>query len=207
MAPARATTSLLWIAGLASPRPSASTGRVGLLLLTSEGACSNGQSPPRRPASSPEGLRLYGGEPDLGREAGRKVPARSPAVGGDPAALAGAGTGGRLAVAEGDRACRRIPRDAEDPRARGRDLLHDVPALPGRKEGARAGVRHDAMPVARRGRAVRGVCTQDSSPAVSRLGRRQLFVGRGRVPGRLRERPDGADLERYLRGPDREEFR
>ncbi len=29
------------------------------------------------------------------------------------------------------------------------------------------------------------------------------LVGRGRVPRRLRERPDGADLERHLRGPDR----
>ena len=87
---------------------------------------------------------------------------------------------------------------AQYPRARGRDLLHDVPARAGRQEGARAGVRHDAVPAARRGRAVRGVRAQNSSRAAACVGRRQLFVGRGRVPRRLRERPDGADLERHL---------
>ena len=35
-----------------------------------------------------------------------------------------------------------------------------------------------------------------------RLGRRRLLVGGGRVPRRLRQRADGADLERHLRGLD-----
>src|ERR1051325_745661 len=131
MAPARATTSLPWIAGLASPRPSASIGRAGLLLLTSEGASSNGQSPPCRAASSAEGLRLHGGESGLGREAGCQVSAGPSAVGGDPVAVACAGAGRRLAAAEGDRARRRLPGHAEDSRPRGRDLLHHVSASGG----------------------------------------------------------------------------
>src|SRR5882672_11489546 len=32
-------------------------------------------------------------------------------------------------------------------------------------------------------------------------------LGRGRMPRRLRQRADGADLERHLRGPDQGEFR
>ena len=32
---------------------------------------------------------------------------------------------------------------------------------------------------------------------------RQILLGRGRMPGRLRERADGADQLRLLRGPDR----
>ena len=46
-----------------------------------------------------------------------------------------------------------------------------------------------------------------SSRSVPRFRGRQLLVGRGRVPRRLRERADGADLERHLRGPDAGEFR
>ena len=37
---------------------------------------------------------------------------------------------GRLAAADGDRACRRDARHGAHPRARGRDLLHHVPAAP-----------------------------------------------------------------------------
>ena len=38
------------------------------------------------------------------------------------------------------------------PRAGGRDLLHHVPAAAGRQEGPRPGLRHHAVPPARRGR-------------------------------------------------------
>ena len=47
------------------------------------------------------------------------------------------------------------------------------------------------------------VCQRpDPSRAAACHRRRRLLLGRGRVPGRLRERADGADLERHLRGPD-----
>ncbi len=38
-------------------------------------------------------------------------------------------------------------------------------------------------------------------------GRRQVLLGRGRVPGRLRQCADGADRRRLLRGPDGGELR
>ena len=38
------------------------------------------------------------------------------------------------------------------------------------------------------------------------LGRRRLLLGGGRVPRRLRERADGADLQGHLRGSDAGEF-
>ena len=43
--------------------------------------------------------------------------------------------------------------------------------------------------------------------AAPRLGRRQVLLGGGRVPRRLRQRADGADLQRHLRGPDAGELR
>ena len=43
--------------------------------------------------------------------------------------------------------------------------------------------------------------------AAPRLGRRQFLLGRGRVPRRLRQRADGADRQRLLRGPDGGELR
>ena len=46
---------------------------------------------------------------------------------------------------------RRDARHGADPRARGRDLLHDVPARAGRRQSPCPGVRHDALPAARRG--------------------------------------------------------
>ena len=52
-----------------------------------------------------------------------------------------------------------------------------------------------------------GLPATHPSRAAPRLGRRQFLVGRGRVPRRLRERADGADLERHLRGPDGRELR
>ena len=52
------------------------------------------------------------------------------------------------------------------------------------------------------------VCQQaHPSRAAARLGRRRVLLGGGRVPRRLRQRADGADLQRHLRGPDaRESF-
>ena len=87
-----------------------------------------------------------------------KYPEGRQGVGGDPAAVARAGAGRRLAAAEAAiRARRRHARHGAYPRARGRDLLHHVPARAGRQEGARAGLRHDAVHAARRRRAVQGL--------------------------------------------------
>ena len=60
-----------------------------------------------------------------------KYPAGPAGLGGDLASLAGAGAGG-LGHRAGDPRRRRDARHAEDPRARDRDLLHDVPARAGR---------------------------------------------------------------------------
>ncbi len=70
------------------------------------------------------------------------------------------------------------------------------------QEGARAGVRHDAVHAARRGGAGRGVPQPHPPRSASPFGRRQFLLGGGRVPGRVRQRADGADLQGYLRGPD-----
>src|SRR5882757_3026608 len=167
----------------------------------------HGQSPPRTARTTAEGILLHGREQGLGRQGDRALSARTAAVRRDPAALARAGAASRLAAAGGDRIRCRHARHGEDPRARGRDLLHDVSAPAGRQKGACSGVRYDAMPAARRRRAVRGLRAQDPSRAVPYLGRWKLFVGRGRVPRRLRECADGADLERHLRGSDRRDLR
>src|SRR3984893_9472653 len=92
------------------------------------------------------------------------------------------------------------------PRAGDRDLLHDVPAAAGRQEGACPGLRHHAVPAARRRRHHRGVPEPDPSGSLSSLQGRQFQLGRSRVPGRLRERAHGADLEGYLRGSDQGQF-
>ena len=80
-----------------------------------------------------------------------KYPAGPAGLGGDLAAVAGAGAG-RLGHQAGDRGRRRDARHAADPRARGRHLLHHVPPRAGRHEGARPGLRHDALLAARRRR-------------------------------------------------------
>src|ERR1700681_2855771 len=82
----------------------------------------HGQSPPRTTRPAAEGILLHGREQGLGRQGDRALSGGPPAIGGDPAAVARAGTGRRLAAAGGDRACRRDARHGEDPRARGRDL-------------------------------------------------------------------------------------
>ena len=53
----------------------------------------------------------------------------------------------------------------------------------------------------------RGLPASASHEPLHVVGRRQFLLGRGRVPRRLRQRADGADLKRYLRGPDRRELR
>src|SRR5436309_2129855 len=97
---------------------------------------------------------------------------------------------------------RRSPRNALHPRAGSGDLLYHVPASAGRQEGPCTGLRHYAVPPARRRGHHQGVPEPHSSRALPSVEGRQFQLGRGRVPGRLRERADGADLEGYLRGSD-----
>ena len=79
----------------------------------------------------------------------RQISERPRAVRRHP--LADARTGaGRLGDQGGDRARRRHAAHALHPRARGRDLLHAVPAEAGRHARPCAGVRHDALHAARR---------------------------------------------------------
>jgi NADH-quinone oxidoreductase subunit E len=51
-----------------------------------------------------------------------------------------------------------------------------------------------------------GVPKPDPPRTLSSIQGRQFQLGRSRVPWRLRERADGADLEGYLRGSDQESF-
>ena len=90
-----------------------------------------------------------------------------------------------------------------DPRARGRDLLHHVQSGAGRPL-PRPGVRDDAVHAARLGRRVRGLRQARPQEGPDHRGR-PVHADRGRVPRRLRQRADGPDQRRQLRGPDRGE--
>ena len=102
------------------------------------GSC-NVRAPPRPRRRSAEGVFLHGGESRLGQEPDREISGRPRRLRGAAGAVAGAGAGRRLAAAEGDRMRRRSAGHGEDPRARGRDLLHHVPAPAGRPQGPCAG--------------------------------------------------------------------
>src|SRR5260370_28782340 len=112
-----------------------------------------------------------------------------------------------MGFGSGDPRGRGFAGHALHPRAGDRDLLHDVPVAAGRQEGARPGLRHHAVPAARRRRHHRGVPEAHPSRSLSSLQGRQFQLGRSRVPWRLRERADGADLEGYLRGSDQGKLR
>ncbi|KAF1857349.1 hypothetical protein Lal_00044852 [Lupinus albus] len=145
-------------------------------------------------------LRLHPRERGVGEGPDRQVPGRPAGLRRDPAPVARPGAEWRLAAAEGDRGGGRGTRHAEDPRARGGDLLHDV------RPGAGGPVldpalRHGAMRFLRRPRA-EGDAGKAPRPARPRLGGRQFLLAGGRVPRRLLQRADGADQPGLLRGPD-----
>ena len=142
----------------------------------------------------------------LGGRGDRQISAGPAGLGGDPAAVAGAGAGRRLAAADGDRgrgarssACRTI-RVLEvatfytmfnlEPVGK---LLHPV-------------LRHDALRAARRRRHQEACCERRIGEQQHVTAGRQLLLARGRVPRRLLQRADGADQRRLLRGPDAENF-
>ncbi len=137
----------------------------------------------------------------MGEGTGEKISGRPPGLRDHSAAVARAGAGRRLAAGNRDPLCRRFPRHGAYPRARSRDLLHDVQFVAGRQI-PRATLRHHAVPATRRRRSGKSL-----PQAFRRAGRghhgRQILLGRGRVPGRLRQRADGADQRRLLRGPRR----
>ena len=135
----------------------------------------------------------------MGESADREISGRPPAVRRDPDPVAGAGAVGRLAAAEGDRGDRGSPRHGKNPRARSRDLLHHVQSVAGRQI-QRAALRHDAVHVARLRRAEKSLQAHDRRAGPRHRGR-HVLLDRGRMPRRLRQRADGADQLRLLRGP------
>ena len=88
------------------------------------------------------------------------------------------------------------------PRARGRDLLHAVPAEAGRHPRAYPGLRHHALHAARLGSADGCLPLENPSRPVPHQRQGHAVVGRGRVPRRLRQRADGDDLQGHVRGSD-----
>jgi NADH-quinone oxidoreductase subunit E len=76
--------------------------------------------------------------------------------------------------------------------ARSRDL-YTMFLLSRAEESPRSGLRHHALRAARRG-AILDVCKKRIHHDPATLGGRRLLMGRGRVPRRLRQRADGADL-------------
>ena len=180
--------------------------RALLAALTKETE-TNVRPPPGIERIAARELHVHGRKSRLGESADRKISAGPAGLGGDSDPVAGAGTARRLGFGSGDPRRRRSARYALHPRAGNRDLLHHVPAAAGRQESPRPGLRHHAVQAARRRRPDRGVPAPYPSRSVSSVGRRRFQLGRGRVPRRLRQRADGADLERYLRRPDQGEFR
>ena len=135
----------------------------------------------------------------VGARPDRQISGRAPGFGRHSAAVARPGAGRWLGPRGGDPLCRRHARHGAYPRARGRDLLHDV--QPGADRAlARAAVRHDAVRAARRERIEESLPRPHRRPDARDTGR-QVLMDRGRVPRRLRQRPDGADQLRFLRGP------
>src|SRR5512139_499136 len=109
------------------------------------------RAPPCSARTAAEGLLLQRQESRLGQGPDRQISGRPEALGGNSALVAGAGAGRRLAAGSGDPLRRRFPRHGAHPRARGRDLLYHVQSGAGR-QNARAALRHDAVPPARRRR-------------------------------------------------------
>src|SRR6266446_782358 len=159
----------------------------------------NGRPPPRTERTAARELCVHGGKPRLGESGDREISGRPSGVRGDSDSVAGPGTARRLGFGSGDPRGRRSTRHALHPRTGDRDLLHDVPAAAGRQEGARPGLRHHAMPAARRRRYHRGVPEPHPSRSLPSVQGRKFQLGRGRVSWRLRERANGTDLEGYLR--------
>src|SRR4029077_2327336 len=165
---------------------------------TSFSARSTDERPPARRKTADE-LCLHAGKSRMGESADRQISARASAVRGDPDPVACAAAGGRRAAAEGDRGRSRASRHGQHPRARGCDLLYDVQSRAGRAL-PRAALRHDPVHAARLRRTEECPAARDRRSA-SRQHRRHLLLDRGGMPRRLRQRADGPDQCRLLRGP------
>ena len=137
----------------------------------------------------------------------RALSGRAAGVGVDPVPRPRPAPGRRgdrhagLAADPGDRIRRARARHAAGPRAGSRQLLHHVQPRPGRQIPC-PGVRHDAVHAARVGRCARRLLqARDEEGPHHR--RRPVHADRGRMPRRLRQRADGPDQRRQLRGSDR----
>ena len=126
-------------------------------------------------AEQPADLRVLARERRMGQGPDREVPGGPPGLGGDPAAVEGAGAERRLAAAEGDRGGGRRARHAAYPRARGRDLLHDVRPRAGGPVLDPA-LRHGAVRFLRRARA-------EGLPAAAASARRATSAPTATSPG------------------------
>ena len=140
----------------------------------------------------------------MARCADRQISARTPGVGGDSGAVAGAEAARLLAAAEGDREGRRPPGHALYPRAGNRDLLHDVQSGAGR-EIFHPALRHHALHAARLRRPHPHLRGAHRRAAPCHRRRPVLLAGSG-MPRRLLQRPDGADQRRLLRRSRRREL-
>ena len=132
----------------------------------------------------------------------RKYPPGRQAVGGDPAAVARAGAG-RLGPAS--RRSRTSPTCSAWPTSacsRSRPSTRMFQLQPVGTQRPCPGLRHDALHAARRGGADGRLPPKIHHDQFHTNGRRHVLLGGGRVPRRLRERADGADLQGHLRGPD-----
>ena len=109
---------------------------------------------------------------------------------------------GRLADPSRDRTCLRHAWHGPYPRARGGDLLLHVPARPRGLGRPYPDLRHHVVHDLRGGGPRGGLQGQDRQAPASVERGWQVFVGRGRMPRRLRERAHGADRQGLLRGPD-----
>src|SRR5271156_1413635 len=154
------------------------------------------RAPPRRKAAAE--LRLHAGESRVGESANGDVSAGPSAIRGDPYSVACASAVRRLVAAKGDRGDGGVAGHGENPRARSRDLLHDVQSIAGRPL-PRAVLRHDTVHAARRRRTQRDAATR-GRPRERGDRRRHVLLDRGRVSRCVRQRADGADQRRLLRG-------
>ena len=97
-------------------------------------------------------------------------------------------------------------RHAGHPRDGGGDLLHDVQPRAGRKI-LHPVLRHDALRRCAERATSRRCCERRIGEQNHVTAGRHVLLARGRVPGRLLQRADGADQRRLLRGPDDRELR
>ena len=144
-----------------------------------------GRPPPRESPSTRArcSFRLLGREPGLGEARDRQISTGQGSIRRAGAAVARPGAGGLGHRARHPRH-RRHAGHGLHPRARDRDLLHDVPACPRGQDRPPAGMRHDALHAARLRGADRDLQGAHRRAPARALARWALLLGGGRVPRR-----------------------